>query len=314
MEKSVITSDLDALQRFFNTQTLDQIDALLQPKPRQINSLQHFRSALMLSAHNLKHLNKINSLDSDCVILNLEDGVNKELKPIALRQCAFFLSQLITCKKKLVVRVNPLDEGGEDEIRYLNAFQPDAVRIPKVRSIRDVQRALELLDDKIELHLSIETKEAWQNLSSLAVHKRVTAFYLGVLDLFADLKLPQELIEINNPTMHYILSHFLITCKSVDVQPVSFVFQQYHDMKRFKAWVNLEKKMGFRSKGCLSPSQVDSVNEIFMFDDTAISRAKKIVTLFEKRQSEGVSGFSDDELGFIDEPIYKGALSLLQML
>ncbi len=173
---------------------------------------------------------------------------------------------------------------------------------------------MELLDDEIELHLSIETKEAWQNLSSLATHKRVTTFYLGILDLFADLNLPQELIEINNPTIHYMLSHFLITCKSVGVWPVSFVFQQYHDTQRFKDWVSLEKKMGFRSKGCLSPSQVDSVNEIFMFDETAINRAKKIVTLFEKKQSEGISGFSDEELGFIDEPIYKGALSLLQIL
>ncbi len=91
-EKSVIVNDLDALQKFFNTQTLDQIDASLQPKPRQINSLQHFRSALMLSAHNLKHLNKINILGSDCVILNLEDGVAKELKPIALRHTEISLA------------------------------------------------------------------------------------------------------------------------------------------------------------------------------------------------------------------------------
>ena len=28
-------------------------------------------------------------------------------------------------------------------------------------------------------------------------------------------------------------------------------------------------------------------------------------------RSEGVTGFVDEELGFIDEPIYKGALNLL---
>jgi citrate lyase subunit beta/citryl-CoA lyase len=271
----------------------------------------HFRSALMLSAHNLKHLKKIPELSADCIILNLEDGVSPELKPLALQQCATTLLELTSCEKDLVVRVNALDEGGRDEIEYLNTYRPDAIRIPKIRTIDDVKSALELVDEKIDIHLSIETKEAWLHLSLLAPSKRIKAFYLGILDLFADLHLSQELITPTNETMHYMLSHFLITCKSIGVEPVSFVFQEYKNMELFSQWLELEKRLGYRSKGCISPSQVEYVNAMFAPDSQEIHRAQKIVALFEAQQKNGVTGFSDDELGFIDEPIYKGALALL---
>ncbi len=297
----------------FTCKSMEELDALIQPQPRVLNRLRHFRSALMLSAHNTEHLSKIERRDADCIVLNLEDGVAKEHKPLALRYCAYVLSQLRACRTKLVVRVNALDEGGADEIRYLNAFEPDAIRIPKVRTVADVDNALELLDETIELHLSIETKEAWLELAAFGRDERVTACYLGILDLFADLQLPQELIEPNNPTLQAMLAHFLITCKSVGVEPVSFVFQDYHNMKRFKEWLALERRMGYRSKGCLSPSQATLVNEAFAFDDAAIARAQYIAELFEAKRQEGVCGFSDAQVGFVDEPVYKGALALLRL-
>ncbi len=290
---------------------LDEIDAALEPVVRTHSTVKHCRSLLMLSAHNIKHLGKIPLLEADGIILNLEDGVDISLKPLALRQCAWTLSQLPTCSKKLVVRVNPLDEGGAEEIRYLNAFMPDAIRIPKVRTLDDVHRAAALLEASIELHLSIETKEAWLALAALGAHERVSTCYLGILDLFADMRLPQELIVPENPTILAMLSHFLTTCRCVGVEPVSFVFQDYHNAAGFHAWVALEKQMGFRSKGCLSPSQVAVVNAMFACDHAAVARARKIVARFEAEQKCGRSGFSDAELGFIDEPVYKGALALL---
>ncbi len=305
---------LQLLETWVSHYSIEELDSMIIPQPRTLNRLQQYRSVLMLSAHNLKHLRKIPTLQADCIMLNLEDGVAASLKPLALRQCALTLSQLPTCNKKLVVRINALDEGGEEEICYLNAFMPDAIRIPKVRTLHDVERAAALLDARIELHLSIETKEAWLALAELGAHEQVRACYLGVLDLFADMQLPHELIEPHNPTMHTILSHFLLTCKCVGVIPVSFVFQEYHDTAGFKAWVELEKRMGFRSKGCLSPSQVTMVNEMFAWDTNALKRAQKIVTLFETQCAKGVNGFSDEEIGFIDEPIYKGAKALLAML
>ncbi|MDH4943857.1 aldolase/citrate lyase family protein [Sulfurimonas sp. C5] len=303
---------IDEIIKSYEARDLEALDRLAVPKYRELNKTKKFRSALMLSCNNIKHLSKIESLEADCIMLNLEDGVSKEEKPFALALCAIFLSRLQKCDKKLVVRVNALDEGGYDEITYLNQFMPDAIRIPKIKTAEEVRAVHALVQDEIEIHLSIETAEAWNNLAELSVNKRVNTFYMGILDLFADMGLSQGLIQLENPTMQYMLSHFLITCKSIRVKPVSFVFQEFRDLDTFTKWIELEKSMGYDAKGCISPKQVELANEVFVDKEEEIKRAKVIVKLFEMHQEEGISGFVDEEYGFIDEPIYKGALKLLE--
>ncbi|EDZ62772.1 citrate lyase beta chain [Sulfurimonas gotlandica GD1] len=304
---------LSKIEKAFQERDLVALDALAEPTFRILNKRSDFRSVLMLSCNNLKHLNKIENLDADCIMLNLEDGVSKEDKHFALVLCAIFLTKHRECSKKLVVRVNALDEGGYEEITYLNQFMPDAIRVPKIKNKKEVDNVLALLNEDIELHLSIETSEAWHNLATLKGNLRVTTFYLGILDLFADMKLSQSLINLNNPTMLYMLSHFLITSRAMKVKPVSFVYQEFKNLDEFSLWIELEKSMGYDSKGCISPDQVKLVNEIFVDEEAQINRAKVIVKLFEMHRDTGVTGFVDEEYGFVDEPIYKGALALLNI-
>lgn len=300
------------IEKALKERNLKELDNLAKPRLRVLNHRHDFRSALMLSSHNLKHLLKIPSLEAECIMINLEDGVSKEEKPFALALAAIFLSELSECKKKLVVRVNALDEGGYDEIAYLNQFHPDAIRVPKIRNPEEVRSVLALLNEKSELHLSVETGGAWKNLSDLAVDRRVNTFYLGILDLFADLRLPQSLITPENPTLLYMLSHFLVTSRSLNVKPVSFVYQEYKNPEGFSRWLELEKSMGYTAKGCLSPGQVQAVHETFVDETAELERARVIIKLFEMHREHGITGFTDDEYGFIDEPIYKGALALLE--
>ncbi len=310
MQNSLYKDVCDA----YESRDLVLLDELATPSYRVLNHKNNFSSVLMLSCNNIKHLNKIESLKADCIMLNLEDGVAKEDKPFALVLCAIFLSQLKECDKKLVVRVNALDEGGYEEIVYLNQFMPDAIRVPKIRTSKEVKNILALLNDETELHLSVETAQGWHNLSTLGIDDRVTTFYLGILDLFADMGLPQSLINKDNPTMLYMLSHFLITSKAMNVKPVSFVYQEFKNLDEFGMWIELEKRMGYDAKGCISPAQVEMVNKTFIDEEAQIDRAKVIVKLFEMHQEEGITGFVDEEYGFIDEPIYKGALLLLNKL
>lgn len=295
----------------YENRDLISLKKIAVPVKRKLNINNNFHSALMLSCNNLKHLNKIASLEADCIILNLEDGVSPQEKPFALVLCAIFLSYFNECDKKLVVRVNSLDEGGLEEIQYLNLFMPDAIRVPKITNEDDVASVLEVLNKDIELHLSIETAAAWHNLSKLKINKQINTFYLGILDLFADMGLSQELIQKENPTMLYILSHFLVTCKAMGVKPVSFVYQDFRNLQEFGMWISLEKQMGYDAKGCISPNQVSLVNKVFAYKHEELTKAREIVKLFEASQKNGITGFVDKKYGFIDEPIYKGALVVL---
>jgi len=298
--------ELRALRESADKIDLEALDQFLFASKRTLNTTQDYTATLMVSADNIDHLLKIPELKADAIVLNLEDGVAKERRGVALRLCAFVLSKLPRCDKKLIVRVNALDDGGAEEIEILNNFSPDAIRIPKIADSSDVKYALQLVASPIEVHLSVESASAWLNLSSLRVDSRVKALYLGILDLYADLGLDHSLLTPQSPTLHYILSHFLITSKAMGLKPISFVYQEYQNEYEFREYLQLERSMGFDAKGALSPSQATMIQLHFLQNKSSLSRAKEIVSIFEKKGS-----IAHEKHGFIDEPIYKNALNII---
>ena len=269
------------------------------------------RSYLMVGAHKQKHLDKLPILKCDTAIINLEDGVYDKQYALELLKQNFANKSMRYKNKEVVVRINSLDTLGVKEIEVINQLKPNAIRVPKIRSIQDIQLAIKLIDSSIDIHLSIETKEAFSNLKNLKIDKRVTTVYLGILDLLESLKLPQTLLKLDNPTIDHLLSRFLIDSKIAGFNPVSFIYQDYKNIDQFTKWCQKEKSMGFEAKGCISPAQVDIINDIFNTNKEEIEKAKYIVKVFQEHQARSISGFSDEKYGFIDEPIYKDALLLL---
>lgn len=269
------------------------------------------RSNMMLNPLNLKHLNHIDENDADMITLNLEDAIAPSRKKEALHNIALFLSHMKDAKSFIIVRTNPLNEGGAEEITFLNEFDFDAVRVAKIKDQTEIAQALTLLSADKELHISLETKEAFENLSTLRIDKRLTTANLGILDLLTTLGLPQSIVTVKNPTIDYILSKFLVDAKTAGIHPISFMFQEYNDTETFRAWCEHEKMMGFESKACMGPKQVQIANEIFGINKYEIDRALYIKAIFEANADRGITGFMDDRYGFIDEPIYRDSLLLL---
>lgn len=270
------------------------------------------RSNMMLNPLQLHHLNRMDESEADMITLNLEDAIAPSRKKEALHNIALFLSYQKISKSFIIVRVNPLDAGGAEEIAFLNDFSFDAVRVAKIKHQTEVAQALKLLHPDKELHISLETKEAFENLSRLRIDPRLTTANLGILDLLTSLGLPQSLVTLDNPSLHYILSKFLIDAKTAGIHPISFMFQEYNDTETFRAWCRLEKKIGFTSKACMGPKQVTIANEVFGISKEALERARYIKTIFESAAKQHINGFMDDTYGFIDEPIYRDALLILK--
>ena len=278
-------------------------------KPRNTSNL--IRSNMMLNPLNLKHLNRMDESEADMITLNLEDAIAPSRKKEALHNIALFLSHMKHSKSFIIVRTNPLNEGGAEEIAFLNDFSFDAVRVAKIKNEIEIAQALTLLSKEKELHISLETKEAFEDLSKLRIDERLTTANLGILDLLTSLRLPQSLVRLNNPTIDYILSKFLVDAKTAGIHPVSFMFQEYHDTVTFKAWCQREKMMGFESKACMGPKQVQIANQIFSINKYEEERARHIKEAFEAHAAQGINGFMDDTYGFIDEPIYRDSLLIL---
>jgi citrate lyase subunit beta/citryl-CoA lyase len=269
------------------------------------------RSNMMINPLQLKHLNRMDESDADMITLNLEDAIAPSRKQEALDNIVLFLSHMEHSNSFIIVRVNPLDEGGAEEIAFLNDFSLDAVRVAKIENLTQIKHALRILGDDKELHISLETKEAFHNLSTFGIDPRMTTANLGILDLLTSLGLPQSIVTLGNPTIDYILAKFLIDAKTAGIHPISFMFQEYNDTETFTAWCKHEKMMGFTSKACMGPKQVAIANEVFDIDKEAILRAKHIKKRFEEESQQNNNGFMDDTYGFIDEPIYRDALLVL---
>ncbi len=271
-----------------------------------------FRSNMMLNPLNLKHLNNIDNLACDMVTLNLEDAIAPSRKKEALQNIALFLSHLEASNSFIIVRTNPLEEGGREEIEFLNSFSFDAVRVAKIKTRDEIEKIGILLKSEIDIHISLETKAAFANLATFGGIERFTTANIGILDLLTSLGLPQSLVQHDNPTIHYILSKFLVDARTAGLNPISFMFQEYKDTKSFKAWCELEKKMGFTTKACMGPLQVEIANEVFGIEQEALKRAKIIKEAFEHSAKKGENGFMHKTYGFIDEPIYRDALLILK--
>jgi len=268
-------------------------------------------SNMMLNPLKQTHIEKIPTLKAHKITLNLEDAIAPSRKKEALLNIAKILKNSTTPKDKIIVRVNPLNSGGKEEIEFLNSFDFNAVRVSKVRDIKEIKSALSLIKESIELHISLETKEAFYNIREWRISERFTTANLGILDLLNSFGLPQSLLQINNPTIDYILSKFLLDCKSVGLLPVSFMYQDYNNIKEFTKWCEKEHLMGFESKACMGPKQVEVANKIFGISEYELVRAKEIKESFESSSKKGENGFMHPKYGFIDEPIYKDALLVL---
>ena len=252
----------------------------------------------MISGHNEKHLLKANNLDG-VIMLNLEDGVPKDKKQIALDNIVKFLNK--KHKNKIVVRINSLNETGLNEIVALNHFDNISFRIPKVNSLKELDRVFDLTTK--EIHLSIETKEAFFNIRELN-HPQIKTFYLGILDLFDELKLNHNLITFDNPLINKILVDFSLESLYIDKIPVGFVYQQYKDLNGFRKWCEIQYQMGIKGVGCITPAQLEIANDVFKTDNKEY--AKKIVEKFEKEGPFTIDGL------YVDEPIYKNYKMILE--
>jgi hypothetical protein len=78
----MIFKNIQQLEEIVNNNDIQKALSLIGNKKPKTKKTKR-KSALMVSGHQVKHLNKIDEIPADIIILNLEDGVVKEKKEIA---------------------------------------------------------------------------------------------------------------------------------------------------------------------------------------------------------------------------------------
>ena len=111
----------------------------------------NLRSLLFVPGDSEKKLGKGGDSGADALILDLEDSVAPARKPLAREMVRDYLAAHAGASRpsQLWVRINPLDEGGIDDLAAVVRAAPDGVMIPKTDGPEDIVRLGHYLDGPV---------------------------------------------------------------------------------------------------------------------------------------------------------------------
>jgi citrate lyase subunit beta/citryl-CoA lyase len=250
------------------------------PRPR--------RSALYMPGSNARALEKGRTLAADVLILDLEDAVAPDAKPLARQQVVDALAAGGYGKRELIVRVNGLDTPwGEDDVRAIAASKADALLIPKVESADGVARVAKLMANDapraVAIWTMIETPRGVLEAASIAA-RGVAGLVMGTSDLAKDLRASHTKERLPMLTS---LGLCVLAARAAGIAILDGVHLDLNDDEGFAYACQQGKELGFDGKTLIHPKTIPVANRIFAPSGEDIALAKKIIDAHAQAATAG---------------------------
>jgi len=286
------------------------------------------RSWLFIPGDSDKKLGKSDGSTADALILDLEDSVSPENKPMARDKVLAHLSARAKGSRKplLYVRINPLGEGALEDLAAIMPGAPDGIMIPKTTCADDV-RVLSLWLDAFEaahgidggttriIPVATETAAGTLKLMEFADADlpRLIALTWGAEDLSAALGAGTNLDpETGNWALIYRVARVqvLLAAKAADVAAVDTLYVDFRDEAGLRQSSTRAADEGFTGRIAIHPAQVDPINEAFAPSPEAVAHARKVIAAFKANPGAGTVGLDGK---MIDIPHLKQARNVLAL-
>lgn len=269
------------------------------------------RSWMFVPGDSERFLQKIQSLDLDAALLDLEDGVAPARKPDARARVADLLDRP-EGRFLRYVRVNDVttDEFAAD-IGAVVRPGLDGLCVPKVESadmMAEIAEAIARAESQagvdpgsVRVLAAIESAFGLVNASEIAAHERVAGLLLGAEDLTLDLDLPVHR-EKEAGELLYVRSALVVAARSAGKFAVDGVYPDLADIDALVDDIASSRRLGFTGKSLFHPSQLEHINRGFLPTDAEIAHARAIVDAFEEAE-QGGSGAAAVNGALVDLPI-----------
>lgn len=255
------------------------------------------RSVLTVPAINERALLKVQSLDCDAVIFDLEDSVATERKAEARLLLSQFLQTADLGHRQRIVRVNAADDSHfGDDMAMVIAASPDAVLLPKVEEPDTVLDAVQLLEESddaeaVRVWAMIETPLGVLNAAAIAATGRteagrLDALVVGLNDLRKATRIPAE------PERRYLVPYLMqivLSARAFELDVIDSVSNNYADLVAFEAECAQGAGMGFDGKMLIHPAQIAGANRAFGPSDEAIAEARLLIEAFSDPTNTGLN-------------------------
>ena len=239
------------------------------------------RSVLYMPANNARALEKAKQLPADCIILDLEDAVAPAVKADAREQAVRAVQTGGFGQREVAIRINA--EGtawfAEDLAAVVHSGA-SAVVLPKVETAQTVQHVADQLPEGMAVWAMIETPRGVIAVESIALaHKRLQVLVMGTSDLAKELRVPHQPDRLG---FLYTLSRCVVAARAAGIDAIDGVHLDFADQAAFIAVCEQGKSLGFDGKSLIHPGQLEAANRIFAPAVSDISRAERIVQVWQE--------------------------------
>lgn len=259
---------------------------------------------------------------ADIVLLDLEDAVASESKPVARKLVHDFLISNAASRARIWVRVNPLDGPHTlDDLVAIMPAHPGGIMLPKVYGRQDV----ELLDNYLTafeaaqglergstpvIVLATETAEAMFHTGDYKGAPRLAALTWGAEDLADSVGANSNRNADGGYAFTYELARSLtlLGAAAAGVPAIETICADFKDMDALRLRAARVRRDGYRGMLAIHPAQVDVINAAFTPSAEEIAEAREIVALFAANPGVGTIGWKG---GMLDRPFLSRAQQLL---
>ena len=268
------------------------------------------RSFLFAPGNHPRRVEKALTLDTDAVILDIEDAVAIAEKPATRDAIVAAYGQPRT--GRLYVRVNAADtEFCHGDFMAIVQAGLDGIILPKVESpatlqtidwlLGNLERERGLAQGGIDLIPIIETAKGLRDADPiLNAGTRVKRCAFGAGDFTLDVNMIWSRAESE---LAYARARVVTASRAAGIEaPLDTVWVDLQDEEGLEASTRTALALGFQGKMCIHPNQIAVVNRVFTPTNAEIDFAERVVAAFAKAEAEGSAAIQLDGK-FIDYPI-----------
>ncbi len=231
---------------------------------------------------------------ADVLIQDLEDFTPPELRPAARALSSDMYRAWKAAGCVAGVRVNRLQEDGQQDLGAVMGAAPDIVLLPMV----DEPAEMVALEEAVVLHEAshsvpvgttklvpiIETARGLvQTGAIVGASPRIEAALLAAEDLAKDLgaERGRDGIELD-----YARQRFLVECRAVGVMPIDRPYT-WDDIDGAVADTERGRRFGYKAKCVVQPDHAEAINRVLTPSSEAVARAIRIIEAFEAARARG---------------------------
>jgi citrate lyase subunit beta/citryl-CoA lyase len=259
---------------------------------------------------------------ADAISIDLEDAVTDDCKDQARMLTAAFLDRqaaLPGSAAMVVVRVNGLSTA------HFSADAEAVVRpglavlnLPKVESASEVRTVSELLArlehdrglaQPIRILANIESPRGLRLAADIAAaSRRIIGLQLGFGDLFEPLGIDRDDLA----AVRQVQLAVRLAAGEAGVDAYDGAFAAVRDIDGFRIEAEHARRLGFKGKSCIHPTQVAVANAAFSPREHEIAFAERVVAAWNEASSAGRGAIVVDGK-MIDRPFADRAQAVLAL-